>query len=149
MEWIQAAPRPCHHHRFPIRFIRRPPPSSTPTSLEQISQPQTTLMNWRCNRQLTLATDLRPCASAWYDGVYAGDPGDLGSIFPLDSFMWSSFRTARTNSLRHGPRRRSRTSEPRLTITSARRTREDFGGICASTAAQLEPRSLRSWRLSP
>src|SRR5271166_2047677 len=47
MEWIQAAPRPCHHHRFPIRLVRRPPPSGTPPSLEQTSQPQTTLMNWR------------------------------------------------------------------------------------------------------
>src|SRR5271165_3725092 len=35
MEWIQAAPRPCHHHRFPIRIVRRPPPSGTPPSLEQ------------------------------------------------------------------------------------------------------------------
>src|SRR5208337_2961414 len=47
MEWIQAAPRPCHHHRFPIRLVRRPPPSGTPPSLEQTSQPRTTLMNWR------------------------------------------------------------------------------------------------------
>src|SRR5271169_6790095 len=47
MEWIQATPRPCHHHRFPIRLVRRPPPSGTPPSLEQTSQPQTTLMNWR------------------------------------------------------------------------------------------------------
>src|SRR5271157_6078163 len=49
MEWIQATPRPCHHHRFPIRLVRRPPPSGTPPSLEQTSQPQTTLMNWRCH----------------------------------------------------------------------------------------------------
>src|ERR1700732_4244251 len=49
MKWIQATPRPCHH-RFPIRLVRRPPPSGTPPSLEQISQPQTTLMNWRCSQ---------------------------------------------------------------------------------------------------
>src|SRR5258707_15729710 len=47
MEWLPAPPRPCHHHRFPIRLVRRPPPSGTPPSIEQISQPQTTLMNWR------------------------------------------------------------------------------------------------------
>jgi hypothetical protein len=39
--------RPCHHHRFPIRLVRRPLPSGTPPSLEQISQPETTLTNWR------------------------------------------------------------------------------------------------------
>src|SRR5271167_3579630 len=50
MEWIQATSRPCHHHRFPIRIVRRPPPSGTPPSLEQTFQPQTTLMNWRCVR---------------------------------------------------------------------------------------------------
>jgi hypothetical protein len=38
-----------NHNRFPIRFVRRPPPSLSPPSLEQISQPQTTLMNWRYN----------------------------------------------------------------------------------------------------
>src|ERR1700674_1120800 len=48
MEWIQATSRPCYHHRFPIRLVRRPSPSGTPTSLEQTSQPRTTLMNWRC-----------------------------------------------------------------------------------------------------
>src|SRR5271165_872050 len=48
MARLSAAPRPCHHHRFPIRAFRRPPPSGTPPGLEQISQPQTTLMNWRC-----------------------------------------------------------------------------------------------------
>src|ERR1700730_6741504 len=47
MEWIQATSRPCYHHRFPIRLVRRPSPSGTPTSLEQTSQPRTTLMNWR------------------------------------------------------------------------------------------------------
>src|SRR5271165_5722717 len=55
MEWIQAAPRPCHHHRFPIRLVRRPPPSGTPPSLEQTSQPRTTLMNWRCASASALA----------------------------------------------------------------------------------------------
>src|ERR1700686_3770626 len=49
MEWIQATSRPCYHHRFPIRLVRRPSPSGTPTSLEQTSQPRTTLMNWRCS----------------------------------------------------------------------------------------------------
>src|SRR5271165_2035196 len=48
MEWIQATSRPCHHNRFPIRLVRRPLPSGTPPSLEQTSQPRTTLMNWRC-----------------------------------------------------------------------------------------------------
>src|SRR5271165_6727977 len=47
MEWIQATSRPCHHNRFPIRLVRRPLPSGTPPSLEQTSQPRTTLMNWR------------------------------------------------------------------------------------------------------
>jgi hypothetical protein len=35
-EWIQATPRPCHHDRFPICLVRRPSPSGTPPSLEQI-----------------------------------------------------------------------------------------------------------------
>src|SRR5271166_6161487 len=68
MERIQATPRPCHHHRFPISLVRRPPPPGTPPSLEQISQSQTTLMNWRCLRvppQLsasasTAGADLQP-----------------------------------------------------------------------------------------
>src|ERR1700676_447794 len=51
MEWIQATSRPCYHHRFPIRLVRRPSPSGTPTSLEQTSQPRTTLMNWRCGHR--------------------------------------------------------------------------------------------------
>src|SRR3974390_55186 len=47
MEQISATPRPCHHNRFPSRLVRRSPPSRTPSSPEQISQPQTTFMNWR------------------------------------------------------------------------------------------------------
>src|SRR6202043_2335574 len=59
MEWIQATSRPCYHHRFPIRLVRRPSPSGAPTSLEQTSQPRTTLMNWRCLIQRLRKTDLR------------------------------------------------------------------------------------------
>src|SRR5271165_2741995 len=47
MERVQATSRPCHYNRFPIRFVRRPPPSGTPPGLEQKCQPQTALMNWR------------------------------------------------------------------------------------------------------
>src|SRR5208282_544924 len=70
MERIQATPRPCHHHRFPISLVRRPPPPGTPPSLEQISQSQTTLMNWRClayqrpSRNLTLL-ESRPHAAGF------------------------------------------------------------------------------------
>src|SRR5271157_4398877 len=49
MERVQATSRPCHYNRFPIRFVRRPPPSGTPPGLEQKCQPQTALMNWRCD----------------------------------------------------------------------------------------------------
>src|SRR5208282_6865497 len=58
MERIQATPRPCHHYRFPIRLVRRPPPPGTPPSLEQISQSQTTLMNWRCGEEFSPSYDL-------------------------------------------------------------------------------------------
>src|SRR5271157_172809 len=51
MERVQATSRPCHYNRFPIRFVRRPPPSGTPPGLEQKCQPQTALMNWRCRRR--------------------------------------------------------------------------------------------------
>jgi hypothetical protein len=36
MQWrsLPATPRPRHHNRFPIRSVRRPPPSGTPPSLE-------------------------------------------------------------------------------------------------------------------
>src|SRR5271165_142744 len=47
MARIPATSRPCHHNRFPIRLVRRPSPSGTPSSRAQTSRPETALMNWR------------------------------------------------------------------------------------------------------
>src|ERR1700740_1137196 len=47
MARIPATSRPCHHNRFPIRPVRRPSPSGTPSSRAQTSRPETSLMNWR------------------------------------------------------------------------------------------------------
>src|SRR6516162_11060620 len=47
MARLQATSRSYHYDRFPIRLVRRPSSAGTPLGLEQISQPQTALMNWR------------------------------------------------------------------------------------------------------
>src|SRR6201984_3493053 len=49
MARIPATSRPCHDNRFPIRLVRRPSPSGTPSSRTQTSRPETALMNWRCS----------------------------------------------------------------------------------------------------
>ena len=65
-------------------LVRRPPPSGTPPSLEQISQPETTLMNWRWIRVTSAVAGLTQLTKAirLYRAVLLNPPILKGNIRP-------------------------------------------------------------------